>query len=217
MQSARIPLPMIVLAVSIGILGLMAGALAWRAFEARTPQAPAALIVLPEPRTVADFALEDHHGQPFSLAGFRGRWSILFFGFTNCPDVCPNTLYVLQQARSRLQQDFPAEALPAVYLVSVDPERDSAERMAGYLGHFDPSFTGLTGDDAQLRALTMQLGVMYHIEPHAAGALDYGVDHSASLLLLDPEGRLFGVFSAPHDADRIAAELTRLLEGTEPA
>lgn len=210
MQPASYLLPKILLAVSLAVLGLMGGALAWRAYEMREAGTPANLVVLPEPRVIADFALQDHRGQPFSLAGFRGQWSVLFFGFTSCPDICPNTLYVLQQARSRLLERFAADAVPDIYLVSVDPERDSPEKLASYLAHFDSSFTGLTGEDVQLRALTMQLGVMYHIEPHDAGDSDYAVDHSASLILLDPEGRLHGVLPAPHDVDRITAGLTEL-------
>jgi protein SCO1/2 len=207
-------LPRTLLVISLAALSLAAGALAWRVLELRGAPAPEALIVLPEPRVIADFALEDQTGKPFSIDGFRGRWSVLFFGFTSCPDVCPNTLYELQQVRSILQERVGSDRLPAVYLISVDPERDTPEKLAGYLGHFDPSFTGLTGADAQLRALTTQLGIMYHVEPHDPGNREYAVEHSASLLLLDPQARLHGVLPAPHDAEQIAGDLLTILDRT---
>lgn len=204
----------IVLVAGLAVAGLVAGALAWRMIDSPGAE-PQVLIELPEPRAVADFALVDHAGQPFSLEDLRGRWSVIFFGFTNCPDVCPDTLYQLQQVRSELAERLPPEQLPAIYLVSVDPERDTPEKLAAYLEHFDPEFIGLTGPDPQLRALTMQLGVMYHVAPHDSGETAYLVDHSASLLVLDPEGRLHGVLPAPHDAGTIAADLAALLRRTE--
>ncbi len=207
-------LPKILLIASLAMAGLIAGATAWRILEQRMNPEPDALIVLPEPRVIADFALVDDSGQPFSLADFRGRWSVIFFGFTSCPDVCPNTLFQLKQVRASLAEDLPSDRLPDVYLVSVDPERDTPEKLAGYLEYFDPEFIGLTGPDLQLRPLTMQLGVMYHVEPHETGATEYTVDHSAALLVLDPEARLYGVFPAPHDTERLAADLAALLERT---
>jgi protein SCO1 len=211
MTRKKIALPSVLLVISLAVLGLMAGALAWRVLDRGAAPAAERLIVLPQPRAIADFALQDHHGQPFSLDDFRGRWSVLFFGFTSCPDICPDTLYQLQQARSRLADRLPPEQVPAIYLVSVDPERDTPARLADYLAFFDREFTGLTGEDPQLRALTMQLGVMYHIAPHEEGDTGYLVDHSASLLVLDREAQLYGVLRAPHEADAIVSDLTGLL------
>ena len=195
------------LIISLALLGLAAGATTWRIYEARTSPAPEALIVLPEPRVIADFALTDQSGEPFSLDDFRGHWSLLFFGFTSCPDVCPNTLYQLTQAKTLMQKQANSGQVPRIYLVSVDPERDTPDKLAEYLHYFDPAITGLTGPDEQIKALAVQLGIAYFIEPHDDGNLQYNVDHSASLLLLDPAGQLFGVLPAPHEANRIANDV----------
>ncbi|MEJ8566832.1 SCO family protein [Elongatibacter sediminis] len=204
----------LLLAFSLAVLGLLGGALAWRVFEHSEPPATESLIVLPEPRIVADFDLRDQRGEPFSLQDLRGRWSVLFFGFTSCPDVCPNTLFQLHQVRSALLETLGPDEVPEIYLVSVDPERDTPDKLASYLEHFDPAFKGVTGDDAQLRALTLQLGAMYHVAPHDPGDTAYQVDHSASLMLLDPEGRLYGVLPAPHVVDHIIADLTEVLNNS---
>ena len=195
----------------VALLGLLAGALVWRSFVITQKQDFDTLIVLPEPRIIADFALRDQDDEPFSLDGFRGRWSVVFVGFTSCPDVCPNTLFQLQQARQLMLEELPPGQLPQIFLLSVDPERDTPEKLADYLAYFDPGFLGVTGPDAQLRALSLQLGVAYYVEPHEPGATEYTVDHSASLLLLDPQGRLFGVLPAPHNAGSIAQDIVALI------
>ena len=207
MGSTSSTVRLVILIISVGLLGLAAGATAWRIYSATTTPEPASLIVLPEPRIIADFALTDQGGNAFSLDDFKNRWSLLFFGFTSCPDVCPNTLYQLKQAWQEIGSEEPDAELPQVYLVSVDPERDSPEKLASYLAFFDPTFLGLTGADEQLKALAFQLGVAYRVEPHSPGNVEYNVDHSASLLLLDPEARLYGVFPAPHDTGKIAEDI----------
>jgi protein SCO1/2 len=195
---------LVILFASLGLLFLAAGATAWRYFAVQTAPPAGSLILLPEPRIIADFALVNHHGEPFSLEQFKGHWSVLFFGFTACPDICPNTLYQLQQARKQMLEDGSPAEIPQIYLVSVDPERDTPKKLADYLSYFDPAFIGLTGDEAQLKALTMQLGIAYFIEPHDPGNLEYSVDHSASLLLLNRDAQLLGVLPAALDAADIA-------------
>jgi protein SCO1/2 len=193
--------------ISLALLGLAAGVTVWRIMTANRTVSTDTVIVLPTPRAIAPFDLLDHHGQPFMPDGFKGHWSLLFFGFTSCPDVCPNTLYQLHQAR-QLSLDAHAEAaFPQVYLVTVDPARDTPQKLAQYLGYFDPTFTGLTGAAEQLQAFASQLGIAFFAEPHAPDAKQYAVDHSASLLLLDPLGQLYAVLPAPHDAARISRDL----------
>ncbi|HLF29538.1 MAG TPA: SCO family protein [Xanthomonadales bacterium] len=204
----------ILLAISLGLLCLAAGATAWRIYEARQSNTNDSLILLPEPRIIADFALVDQHNGHFSLDGFKGHWSLLFFGFTTCPDVCPNTLYQLQQARKVMLAKMPESTVPQIYLVSVDPERDTPPKLAAYLGYFDPAFTGLTGAAEQLQALAYQLGVAYFIEPHETGDPEYHVDHSASLLLLNSDAQLLGVLPPPHESSAIAqAVMTVIRQG----
>lgn len=200
--------------ISLCLLCLAAGATAWRIYEAKKSNTNDPLILLPEPRIIADFDLVDQHNEHFSLERFKGRWSLLFFGFTTCPDVCPNTLHQLQLARRAMIEANPAGPLPQIYLVSVDPGRDTPSKLAAYLEYFDPAFVGLTGADEQLQALAYQLGVAYFIEPHEPGDLEYNVDHSASLLLLNPDAQLLGVLPPPHEASAIAqAVMTVIRQG----
>ena len=198
--------------IIVALLSAAAGMMLWHLMQARQAIELQSLRVLPEPRVIADFALTDQDGAPFSLDGLKGRWSLIFFGFTHCPDVCPTTLFELQAVHEQLAG--PDTAKPAghqVVFVSVDPDRDTPGRLKEYVSYFHPDFIGVTGNDAQLRPLALQLGAAYHVEDHAAGAEQYTVDHSASILLTDPSGRLYGVFPAPHDASRLSADMAALL------
>jgi protein SCO1/2 len=147
----------------------------------------------------------------------RGRWSLVFFGFTHCPDVCPSALYDLDLASRQLAEANAAAGDgtgPAhqVVFVSVDPERDTPERIAQYVAYFNPGFIGVTGAHEQLAALTAQLGIAYQVEEHAAGSERYDVVHSASVVLIDPRGHLRGAFPPPLDALAIARDLALLMD-----
>jgi protein SCO1/2 len=204
------------LAILVALLSAAAGASLWRLKQAEPLAAFASLLVLPEPRVLADFSLVDQDGNPFSLERLRGRWSLLFFGFTRCPDICPSTLYDLQQV-SRGLDDGARDATPwQVIFVSVDPERDSPTQLKEYVSWFDPRFLGVTGAPEQLAPLALQIGVAFRVEEHAAGSQDYAVDHSASVFLTDPQGRLHGVFPAPHDADAMTRDLAAVFSRLEP-
>ena len=190
---------------------MVAGTVLWRVIQERLVPASPTLLLLPEPRAFSDFSLVDHRGLPFTRKDFEGHWSVLFFGFTSCPDICPNTLFQFQLARKQLLEESAAAELPRFYLVSVDPERDTPEKLASYLDYFDPEFIGLSGSDRQLRALSMQLGIAYHVAPHEPGAQTYNVDHSASVVLLNPDAMLAGVLPAPIDGARMARDLQGLI------
>jgi protein SCO1/2 len=201
-----------IVAAGVALLSAAAGASLWQMMQERSQAQTAALLVLPEPRVIDDFELVGMNGQAFTLDDLRGRWTLVFFGFTHCPDVCPSTLYDLQRVNQDL--DSTTEETPPLHqvlFVSVDPERDSPERMKEYLAYFSPEFLGATGPDQNLAPLTRQLGIAYRIEEHEPGDAVYTVDHSASVLLIEPEGRLYGVFTAPLDAAAVSADLAALL------
>lgn len=199
---------LITLAILVGALSAVGGISLWKVMQGPPQSLNAALMVLPEPRVIANFALTDGKNQPFSLANLRGQWTLMFFGFTNCPDVCPSALYDLNLVMEKLAEQ-PVDKKPNIQavFVSVDPERDTPEKLAQYVSYFNPGFIGVTGEPEQMQPLTMQLGIAYKIEEHEPGAERYDVYHSVSFLLIDPEGRLHGVFPAPHDADKMAADL----------
>ena len=195
--------------VLVAALSAAAGVLVFQSMDKReAPGEQPALLVLPEPRDVPEFLLVDQFGQPFGLDRLRGRWSLMFFGFTHCPDICPSSLYDLQRLSAALTED--GEPEHQVVFVSVDPERDSPDRLRGYTAYFDPDFVAVTGPHDQLAPLTRKLGIAYRIEEHGEGVTAYTVDHSASVLLMDPEGRLYGVFPAPLDVDRMIEHMGRL-------
>lgn len=161
--------------------------------------------VLPEARELKPFILRDHDNQPFNLERLKGHWNFLFFGFTNCPDVCPTTLKVMQDVWQKLPTRPGDKGHPKMFFVSVDPDRDSLDMLKQYVTYFDPSFIGVTGNLDEIDNLTGQLGVLYgYDEKKNTGANDYIVNHSAQLLLIDPQGQLRAVISPPHDSTTIA-------------
>lgn len=192
--------------VLVALFSAGAGVAVWQARQGSAPPEQPALLVLPEPRSIPAFELIDHDGMPFGPERLAGNWSVAFFGFTHCPDVCPGALYDLHL----LDEQLGGSSLQVLF-VSVDPERDTPERLKDYVRYFDPDFTAVTGPHEQLEPLTRKLGIAYRIEEHGPEAESYNVDHSASILLLDPEGRLYGVFPAPHDVTAMAQSLEPLL------
>jgi protein SCO1/2 len=151
-------------------------------------------IVLDKPRIFSDFELEDHRGEVFNLDRMKGIWTIVFFGFTHCPDICPTTLAMLNETYSKLK-DSEKELLQVV-MISLDPERDTVEKLAEYVPYFNPEFTGVTGNKHLIRRLTAELNVAYNQVPLSAD--DYTVDHSTQLILVNPMGHYHGFFKAPH-------------------
>jgi protein SCO1/2 len=200
----------IALVAAVAAAGLAAGYLVGRGpAEPPIPELERATLFA-TPRALPVFSLTDQDGRPFGPAELRGRWSILFFGFTHCPDVCPATLATLAAARRELA-DLPAAAQPQVVLVTVDPERDTAAQLKAYVAFFDPAFAGVTGAPDAIAALTSQMGVAVR-----KGARDehgnYTVDHTAALFLVNPDGALAGIFSTPHTPDGIAHDYRRILQ-----
>jgi protein SCO1/2 len=160
-------------------------------------------------RPLPELTLLDQTGRPFDAERLRGHWTFLFFGFVNCPDICPTTLATLASARRSLA-DLPASDVPAVAFVSVDPRRDTPAALARYVAHFDPSFSGVTGSGEAIDALTRALGVAVIVGPEAPDG-SYPVDHSAAIFLVDREARVAALFGAPHDATTIARDYRRIV------
>lgn len=151
-------------------------------------------IVLDKPRIFSDFELEDHRGEVFNLDRMKGIWTIVFFGFTHCPDICPTTLAMLNETYSKLKAS--EKELLQVVMISLDPERDTVEKLAEYVPYFNPEFTGVTGNKHLIRRLTAELNVAYNQVPLSGD--DYTVDHSTQLILVNPMGHYHGFFKAPH-------------------
>ena len=158
----------------------------------------------PTPRPLQPIQLESASG-PVSQADFEGNWNLVFFGFTHCPDICPNTMALLRQTVKQMPS-----SPPRVWLISVDPERDTPEILQQYVEYFDPQFRSATGSPDAIKALASQLNVAYFIEPHEEGDTTYTVDHSSAVLVISPQAELFALASAPLDPEILANDLQRL-------
>ncbi len=169
-------------------------------------------LVLPADfRQIPQFTLSDVDGEPLTEAMFDDRWSLMFFGFTSCPDVCPTTLSVVNGVVERLGE-VGAEP-PQVVFVTVDPARDSASRMKDYVAFFNEDFIGVTGEQNALHELTSELGIVVAFTANDDDPDAYTVDHTASLLLVDPERRVRAKLSAPHDVETIVSDYLELRAG----
>jgi protein SCO1/2 len=195
-------------AAAVALLTALTTALAAWIWLDRAP-APAEPVatVFPTARALPDFALENHHGKPWTRASLQGDWQFLFFGFTHCPDVCPMTLATLAGAVDRLDAD--GGPVPEVVFVSVDPGRDDPGTLQRYVEHFNDAFMGVTGEREALDRLTGSLGISYSLgEPDENG--DYPVDHSAAILLINPEGDWQALWQPPHGRELLAEEFRRI-------
>jgi protein SCO1/2 len=200
----------ITLAAVVAIVAVTSGILSARwllEHHAEAQPAVATATLLVPPRPLPPFALVDQDNQPFSTERLRGGWSIVFFGFTRCPDVCPVTMTALAQT-SKLLADLPEPSRPRVVMISVDPERDTPERLATYVRAFDPAFLGATGTKQAIDELAHRMGVLVATRPLEGDT--YTVDHTTSLFLVGPDGALRALFSAPHEPDKIAADYRRI-------
>ena len=157
---------------------------------------------LPRPRAVPDFSLTDERGRAFTRADLAGTPTLVFFGFTHCPDVCPTTLVKLAQVK----KSAPLAALHVLF-VSVDPQRDTPPVLAQYVHAFDPSFQGLTGDPRALARVAGDFGVAFSRVELPGG--DYTMDHSAVVFLLDRGAHIVAIFTPPFDSTALLADLQR--------
>ena len=194
-----------------GAVGLLGGFLVSQAIPGRPGERPDIPGLLwPHPKALGPFSLVDQQERPFDLERLKGRWTFLFFGYTHCPDVCPLTLTALDRVEKHLAQSHDANLDGVQFaFVTVDPQRDTPKKVAQYVQYFNKAFLGISGPEDKLAALTRQLGVI-HMRTDADTRGDYLVDHTASIMLTDPQARLVGVFGPPHDAKTIAEQFTKI-------
>jgi protein SCO1/2 len=160
-------------------------------------------------RELPDFSLIDQQGRPFGAADLRGRWSLMFFGYTNCPDFCPTTLTTLAAMQKRLRA-AKAPVLPQVIFVSVDAKRDTPAQLAKYVPYFDPGFIGLTAaDQPSIEAVAKKFGVGVIIQPTTDG--NYTVDHTSAIYVLSPDGRLAAILTGPFTVAAVQDDFQRIV------
>lgn len=208
------------LAVAAGVAAVaLLAALVLLLAQPATPQRPLpealTTVALPEPRPLEPFHLQDIEQHVFDLSRMQGKWSLLFFGYTHCPDICPTTLTTLRGVADSLQQTPAYYADTQFVFVSVDPQRDSLAHLREYVRYFHADFLAATGQKEQLDNLVRQLRAVYLFDGDTSGD-DYVVNHSASIALVDPQGRWVARFNPPHQAARMADKIRRLRDFYQP-
>jgi protein SCO1 len=176
------------------------------------PKPPAVLAtgtLLAPARPLADFSLTDNRGRPFGPAELRGHWSLMFFGYTQCPDFCPATLTTLAALEKQLRAANSVKP-PQVIFVSLDAKRDTPAQLDRYVPNFDPEFVGLTAaDQASIEAIAKRWGIAVAIQSTASG--DYIVDHSEAIFVIDPDGKLAAILTGPFTVDALQSDFRRIL------
>jgi protein SCO1 len=170
------------------------------------PISSAAQIAVPPKGSSVHFALTGPDGRVATEQSFRGKWLVIYFGYTSCPDICPTTMMELAQA---LQALGPRAAKVQALFISVDPQHDKPDLLAEYLKSFDPNFVGLTGTSAQISAAAKSFNVFY--ERHDADDGNYTYDHSSYLYLVDPGGELAEALGSDRGGEQISAALLALM------
>lgn len=168
------------------------------------------LKIFPQPLALENLELISKNGETVSIKDLAGQYSVLFFGFTHCPDICPTTLLDMQKINKKLEKNN--QPTPNFVFISVDPERDTPEVLKEYIAYFNPDFKAYTADPENLKKLAATLGVAYQVEDHKPGDKAYQVDHTAAWFVLNKEAQRVGIFTTPHEVDVITADLQKLVQ-----
>lgn len=208
MDRLRLPL-LFVLIAALGTTLLWL----WLGADPRRPAPSAGAelqgIALPQPQALPEFRLVDFDGQPLTERWFKGGWTFVFFGYTHCPDICPTTLYTLQQVHQHLESTPALRADTRFLFISLDPRRDTPAILKDYVQHFHPTFVAASGDRPVLDHLTAALNIAYAIEGEDAQD-NYLVNHSAAILLIDSAGRYHARFTPTQSPAQISDSYARL-------
>lgn len=168
-------------------------------------------VMLQMPRKFSEFELTDHRGQPFGLDQLNGKWSLIFFGFTHCPDICPTTMAAASKMYAGLEDDEKEQL--QVVLISLDPERDTTEKLAEYVPYFNPDFVGATGNQYVLLKLATELNVAFSRVELENG--DYTVDHSGNMILINPYGHYHGFLKPPFSEGNMQMVMRSIMSSFE--
>jgi len=200
---------LLIISTVLAILVLCLGA--WLSTRIQRPHKSAVLeggTMLKEAVVLRPFKLIDDNGQPFTNKNLKGHWSLIFFGFTNCPMICPTTLAQLNIAYKTLEK-IGSKQLPKVVFISVDPERDTPKIIKAYLAKLNPAFIGVTGKKKSLEKLTQTLGIMF-AKAMKSNEENYDINHSGTILVTNPDGNWIAVLSTPHKGEIIAKDMLKL-------
>ncbi|MBN4075088.1 SCO family protein [Gammaproteobacteria bacterium AH-315-E17] len=160
------------------------------------------LFVYDAPRRISNFSLIDHSSNAVDLELLRDKWTLIFFGYTYCPDVCPLTMATLNQFSGLLEAEGNYAEDTQVIMVTVDPQRDTVEKLSDYVGFFNDDYLGLTGEYIDIFNFASQLNIAFVYVPGVG--VDYLVSHSGEIALINPNGHFHGFFKVPHDPEKMA-------------
>ena len=165
-------------------------------------------LIFESPRRVSDFSLMDHHGNEFSRDALQGSWTLIFFGFTFCPDICPTTMIELNDFQGFIE-GTEVEDQFRVVMVTVDPARDTQEQLAVYVPFFNADFLGVTGDFLDIHRFATELNTPFRRVP--GGGENYQMDHSANVVIINPRGDYHGFIKAPLDLPKMKLTLRSMV------
>lgn len=173
-------------------------------------------VFLAQTKEMDDFHLTASNGKPFTKESLKGHWTMMFFGFTNCGMVCPTTMAALNDMYKKLEKDLPKEQMPQVVMVSVDPDRDSLQKMKEYVTTFNPNFLGARAEITETVALEKQLHIAAaKMQVDGQGKNEYTINHSAEVLLFNPKGQLQAYLSYPHQAEQMAKDYKLIIQSVD--
>lgn len=199
-QPPRIPISVILIGLVLMGLGVWVAHYLLESHQPSLPKPPAHYLRSGKPLT--GFTLIDYNHKPFTASRFKGKWTFLFFGYTNCPDVCPTTLLKMRLVWNKMPASVQTPPAPQMVFVSVDPRRDTPELLKKFVTFYRPNFLGVTGKAKQINILIHQVGGHYSFTKNPNGK-GYTVNHSAQIILVDPEGEMRAVFSPPQKVDEL--------------
>ncbi len=166
------------------------------------------LVELPEPKATTGLEFVNQYGEPFEFSETHGKWTYAFFGFTNCPDICPITMSLLKRAEDQIYETAKPDSAAKFQgmFVSVDPERDDVDAVKNFVAHFSPRFVGLTGSEAAIAKLAEKSAVGFSRIASTTSELEYLIEHQGHIVVFSPEGSIHGFIKPPHDP----TQLTRI-------
>ena len=167
--------------------------------------------ILARPMEIDRFELIDQKNEVFNNKSLEGGWTVLFFGYTNCPDVCPTTIYKLAEIKNELKEDLSSTSFNTV-LVTLDPDRDSTDRLKEYIGYFDESMLGVTGTYENIQSFTSSLSVFYQRINKEEG---YDFNHTASIFVFNKDGSLFATMSPANTIGELTQDFYTILNNFE--
>lgn len=170
-------------------------------------------IYLPLSPKITDFQLINQDGQLFNRDSLKGKWNFLYFGYTYCPDICPLTLHVLDQVQKILARQGMIDNI-AYFFISLDPERDTIEKLKDYVTYFNPKFRGITGQYEELKKFSSNMQVFYQ-KSSSDISNNYTIDHTSTIILISPELRPVAIFTPPQESEFIVADFIKILSAQQ--